>query len=146
MSNPFTLDLVQAVSDWQRSPTEKTKPIRGQRLKEQMSTLPAYFQECDRLCYRQECHQKDRTFQVVIQGSLPETIASWTTCLDVAKSFKGGVAFGSDDRSIILSIVPPSGTVAANLERLYAEREFQQALDTYSSQVEYFHNGAGKYR
>lgn len=146
MSNPFTLALVQAVSDWQRSPTEKNKLIRGQRLKEQFAALPAYFRECDRPCFRQECHQKGRTFQLVIQDALSETIASWTTSLDVAKSFKGGVAYGPDDRSVIFGIVPPGGTVVANLEKLYAEPEFQQALDAYGSQVDHFHNGAGKYR
>ncbi|AMB47686.1 hypothetical protein [Methylobacterium sp. AMS5] len=145
MTGLFTLELVQAVSDWQRGPTERTKIARGERLKALMLTLPAYFRECNQLCFRQECHQKDRTFQVLIQNSLPETIASWTTSLDVAKGFKGGVVYGNDDRSIILSITPPNGAVVANLDRLYQEREFQQALEKYGSQIDYFQNGAGKY-
>lgn len=145
MPDNFTLDLVRAVSDWQRDSTGKTKITRGEKLKKEMMLLPSRFRECDQLCFRQECHQKDRTFQVLIQNNLPERIASWTTSLDVAESLKGGVVYGDDDRSIILSIIPPNESVVANLERLYDDPGFQQALSIYGPQVDYFYNGAGKY-
>ncbi|MGG6893676.1 hypothetical protein [Rhizobium sp. BR 315] len=145
MSDVFNIDLVRAVSDWQRGSSEMAKIARGLALKDVMSKLPEYFRQCDELCFRQECHQKDRTFQVLIDDKLPETIASWTTSLDVAKNFKGGVVWGDEDRSIILAIKPPSGSVVANLDRLYGTPEFQRAVATHGPKVDFFHNGAGKY-
>ncbi|MBY5336083.1 hypothetical protein HFO99_19445 [Rhizobium leguminosarum] len=82
---------------------------------------------------------------MLIDDKLPETIASWTTSLEVAKAFKGGVAWGDQDRSIMLAMKPPAGSVVANLERLYDEPEFQKAVALYGQEIEYFYNGAGKY-
>ena len=145
MSEVFTLEVVKAISDWQRGPSHDTKVIRGRALKEIMLRLPEYFRQCDDLCFRQECHQKDRTFQVLIDNKLPETIASWTTSVEIAKAFKGGVVWGEQDRSIILAVKPPAGTVIANLKRLYDEPEFQKAVAYYGREIDYFYNGAGKY-
>lgn len=145
MSELFTRDVVRAISDWQRGSSHNTKVPRGSALKDIMLQLPEYFRQCDDLCFRQECHQKDRTFQVLINDKLPETIASWTTSIEVAKAFKGGVVWGDQDRSIILAMKPYAGTVVANLERLYNEPEFQKAVASYGHEIDYFYNGAGKY-
>jgi hypothetical protein len=143
MIDMFSLELVQAVSDWQRSPGEDIKIRRGERLKQVMATLPPYFREWDQPCFRQETHKPDRTFQVLIDDKLPETIAGLGLDLNIVKTFKGGVSY--DDRSIILWIVPPASGVVANLDRLFSDPDFQNALALHGPNVSYFHNGAGKY-
>lgn len=145
LSDLFNIETVQAVSDWQRGSSGKTKEKRGEALKAIMLGLPEYFRQCDDICFRQECHQKDRTFQVLIDDKLPETISSWTTDLEVSKNFKGGVVWGDEDRSIILAIQPPSGSVVANIKRLYDDPDFQKAVALHGPKVDYFYNGAGKY-
>lgn len=144
MSDPFSRDLVQAINDWQRGGDHKTKVRRGERLKEAMTVLPVEFRECDVPCFRQEAHDKSRTFGVLIANKLPETIAAWTTDVGIAKDFKGGVP-PSELRGVILRIVPPPGTVVANLQRLYADPDFLAAVETHSTKVDNFSVGAGRY-
>ncbi|WP_406240132.1 hypothetical protein ACF3NX_14500 (plasmid) [Acetobacter orientalis] len=146
MKNLFNAEVVKTISDWQRGATSpEIKLARASALKDVFLGLPEYFRQCDALCFRQECHQKDRTFQVLIEDKLPEVISSWTTDLEIAKTFKGGVVWGEEDRSIILAIKPPTGSVVANLERLYNEPEFQEAVALYGPKIPHFYNGAGKY-
>jgi len=46
--------------------------------------------------YRQESHKEDRTWQLLIDNELPETIAAWSLSLDVVQTFKGGMADQSE--------------------------------------------------
>jgi len=87
----FTRDLVQAVSDWQRGGSHDQKVKRGQRLKAVATLLPDHFRACTTTCFRQEAHEKGRVWQLLADNHLPETIASWTTDIAIAKAFKGGV-------------------------------------------------------
>jgi hypothetical protein len=91
----FTPELIQAVSDWQRGGDHRQKVKRGQRLKECAAALPIQFRTSNQACYRQEAHKKDRIWQLLIDKCLPETIASWTTSVTVAKHFNhvGAAAF-----------------------------------------------------
>jgi hypothetical protein len=87
----FTLELVQAVSDWQRGGSHNQKVKRGQRLKVVAAELPEAFRVCTDPCFRQEAHAKDRVWQLLANNHLPETIAAWTVDLRTAKTFKGGM-------------------------------------------------------
>ena len=87
----FTRDLIQAVSDWQRGGSHDQKVKRGERLKTAAALLPEHFRTCAATCFRQEAHEKDRVWQLLADNHLPETIASWTTNIAIAKAFKGGV-------------------------------------------------------
>jgi hypothetical protein len=54
ISEIFPLELVQAVSDWQRGGSHNQKVKRGQRLKAVTAELPEAFRLCTDPCFRQE--------------------------------------------------------------------------------------------
>lgn len=138
MTTTFSLELLQAVSDWQRSPSEKTKIQRGQQLKQLMAVLPSKFRSCDEACFRQEAHD------VLIASKLDETVAAWTTSATIAQQFKGGIhPLGL--QGIILRITPPPGSLIANLKALYADPAFVKAMEANKSRIDFYENGAGKY-
>ena len=87
----FSLELLQAINDWQSGGDHKQKVRRGAALKAVARDLPAEFRTPPSVCYRQEAHEKDRVWKLLAENKLPETIASWTSSFDVARDFKGGV-------------------------------------------------------
>ena len=89
VANVFTLELLQAVNDWQRVGDHRQKVRRGARLKERAASLPEPIRTCGGVCYRQEAQEKDRVWHLLACNRLPETIAAWTTDLNVAKTLKG---------------------------------------------------------
>jgi hypothetical protein len=141
----FTRELIQAVNDWQRGGDHKQKVRRGQHLKECAVALPAAFRTCDAVCFRQEAHEKDRVWQLLADNRLPETIAAWTTDIDVAKKFKGGVP-PPGLQGVIFCIAPPAGAVVLNLVALFADPEFLAAVDAHKSELTGFHDGIGRWR
>jgi hypothetical protein len=141
----FTPELIQAVSDWQRDGDHRQKVKRGQRLKECAAMLPIQFRTCDRACYRQEAHKKDRIWRLLADRHLPETISSWTTDLAVAKDLKGGVP-PAEWQGVIFKLTPPSGTIVLNLVKLFADADFLAALEAHQPRTRYFHNGIGRWR
>jgi hypothetical protein len=143
----FTLGFVQAVNDWQRGGNHQQKVNRGARLKQHASTLPEKFRLCDQMCFRQEAHEKERVWQLLADNCLPETIASWTTDLKTAKTFKGGVpppAAGL--QSVIFSLRPAFESVVLNLVELYTHEEFLAAVEELKSHIVEFANGIGRWR
>src|ERR1700677_2875515 len=55
----FTLQLLQAINDWQRGGDHKQKVKRGAKLKQFAAGLPEKFRTCSATCYRQEAHEKE---------------------------------------------------------------------------------------
>ncbi len=140
----FTRELIQAVSDWQRGGNHRQKVKRGQRLKAIATALPDHFRICTVPCFRQEAHKKDRVWQLLADNNLPETIASWTTDIDVAKTLKGGVP-PADLRGVIFKLTPPEKSVIVNLSVLYANPAFQVAVETHKASIDGYHNGVGRW-
>jgi hypothetical protein len=140
----FTQELIQAVNDWQRGGDHRQKVRRGRRLKECAAALSAHFRACDQVCYRQEAHKQERVWQLLADNHLPETIAAWTTDLDVAKNLKGGVP-PPGLHGVIFALVPPGGTVVVNLGTLYADPDFLAAVEASRSKIVGFHDGIGRW-
>lgn len=140
----FTLPLLQAVSDWQRGGDHKQKIKRGNALKAACLSLPARYRAPPARCYRQESHEENRTWQLLIDNKLPETIAAWSLSLDVALTFKGGVP-PPGQRGIIFQIAPEAHQVIANLAELYADPDFLLAAEARKSDIKGYHSGIGDY-
>lgn len=140
----FTLDVVQAINDWQRGGDHKQKVRRGSALKVACAGLPAMFRSCQVKCFRQEAHEKDRVWKLLADNSLPETIAAWTTDIAVAKGFKGGVP-PVGLQGVVFALHPPAGSVIANLSAVYADQDFQDVCARYREQVQGYSDGIGKY-
>jgi hypothetical protein len=144
MTAPFTHQLIQAINDWQRGGSHRQKVLRGTRLKACATTLLLRYRECRVACFRQEAHEKGRTWQLLANNCLPETIAAWTTDLQVAKNIKGGVPpLGL--QGVIFKLIPPSGSVVLNLTTLYADPDFLAVIDTHKRDIVGFHDGIGRW-
>lgn len=140
----FTLEIVQAVSDWQRGGDHNTKVKRGAALKKACAGLPSSFCTWDGPCYRQEAHKKDRVWQLLADNRLPETTAAWTTDLGIAKTFKGGVP-PEGLRGVIFKLHSPAASVVVNLSALYTDADFHDACERHRGQIPYYGDGIGRY-
>ena len=140
----FTLELLQAINDWQRGGDHKQKLRRGKKLKQLAAALPEQFRTCSKICYRQEAHEKDRIWQLLADESLPETIAAWTTDLSIAMDFKNGVP-PNGLRGVIFSLTPPSESVIINLIEIYSEPDFRLAIEQHKLGIIGFGKGIGRY-
>lgn len=83
----FTVPFLKAVNNWQRGGSHDQKVRRGAELKAQCDALPLAYRLPPAICYRQEAHSERRTWQLLIDNELPETIAGWTSSLEVATTF-----------------------------------------------------------
>lgn len=140
----FTLELLQAINDWQCGGDHKQKVRRGDKLKQLAATLPAQFRTCSEICYRQEAHEKDRTWQLLADENLPETIAAWTTDLSIAREFKNGVP-PDGLRGVIFSLTPPSESIVINLIEVYSDSDFRSAVNEHKPRIIDFDGGIGRY-
>lgn len=140
----FTLELLQAINDWQRGGDHKQKLRRGAKLKQLAAALPERFRTCSEICYRQEAHEKDRIWQLLADESLPETISAWTTDLSVARDFKNGVP-PDGLRGVIFGLTPPSESVVLNLIEIYRDSDFRSAIQKHELGITGFRDGIGRY-
>lgn len=140
----FTLELLQAINDWQRGGDHKQKLRRGDKLKQLAAALPEQFRTCSEICYRQEAHEKDRIWQLLADESLPETIAAWTTDLSIARDFKNGVP-PDGLRGVIFSLTPPSESVVINLIEIYSDPDFRSAIEQHKQGIIGFGDGIERY-
>ena len=145
VADPFTCELVQAVFDWQRGGSHDQKVKRGECLKAAAATLPEAFRVCTGSCFRQEAHEKDRVWQLLADNHLPETIASWTTDIGVAKAFKGGVP-PPGLHGVIFKITPPKNSVVLNLTALNANPAFQAVVETHKANIAGYRDGLGRWQ
>lgn len=140
----FTLDLLQAVSDWQRGGSPAQKAKRGARLKEEARKLPQHFRTPSLCLFRQISLEKTPLYELMDQLVLPETISAWTKVPSIAKDFKGGVP-PEGWQGVVFSIPPPRGAVVVDLDKLYRDEDFQEALEVNKSSITGYSQGAGRY-
>jgi hypothetical protein len=137
----FTLEFVQAVNDYQAGGDSQKK---AERLAPLCSGLPQQFRSCSVICYRQEAHPPDRLWRLIAEQNLPMRYSSWTTSIDVAKSLKGGVP-PRGLRGVILRLRPPEGSVLVNLDELYRDEGFRDAVNQYASEIVRRADGIDRY-
>lgn len=140
----FTLDFLQAVSDWQRGGGPSQKVERGERLKAEAAKLPPTFRSPGLCCFRQISLEKTPLFELMDTLSLPETISAWTKDPSAAKQFKGGVP-PVGWQGVIFAVPPTRGSVVVDLDKLYRDDSFRQALEASKDKVDRYSEGAGRY-
>lgn len=139
----FTVDLVRAVSDWQRGGDEQQKKKRGLALKLAAKGIPDTFKSAKK-CYRQIALDKSAVWKVGTTLQLSETISSWTESIEIAKTFKGGVP-PIGYQGVIFTVQPTIDQVIVNLKILYSDRDFISCLDANKSEISGYDQGAGLY-
>ena len=143
-ANKFKLSLLQAVSDWQRSSTEK----RAARLKEECASLPAKFRTSVKRCYRQVGLTKGFVWDLIVDDCLREKVSSWTLSYPVAMIFKNGVPpQGSEYQGVIVKIERPADAqIIVNINRLYNDCDFLAAMEENKASITGYAEGAGRYK
>ncbi len=140
----FTLEVLQAVSDWQRGGDRKQKARRGKRLKEVTRNLDPRFRRCQLAVYRQIALLKGDVWKLIAERTLDEAISSWSLTPSVAKDIKGGVP-PEGWQGVVFELVPRPESVVANLHALYCDAAFRDALDQNKGKIIGFVDGAGRY-
>lgn len=140
-NNPFDLKLLQAINDWQI----KSNTKRGEKLKGLTVNLPSIFKVCNDVCFRKIELKKDGIFSIVGKERLKEKISSWTTSIEVAKSFKEGVSISEDERSLIIHYSPKAFNVILNLEEVYRSECFHEAVAYYKNSIKSIKRGIENY-
>ena len=141
----FSIEVLQAISDWQRGGDAKQKAKRGKALKEAAGLLPEKFRLIRTNCYRQIALDNGSVWNIGTKYQLSETISSWTTSLDFAKQFKGGVP-PIGYQGVIFKITPSDDIkVVVNLHELFLCQEFLDFLAANKDKVNGFHQGIGIY-
>lgn len=147
MSGEFDLPLLQAISDWQRGGDEKQSRRRAAALKVACASLPDEYKMSSLVCYRQIALPPEGVWALIGDNCLPEKISSWTSSIEVAKAFKGGVPnSGQGFQGTILYLFPSPGSVIVNLERLYRNPDFVTAMERNSARIGGYSDGAGRWR
>ncbi|MFN3465751.1 MAG: hypothetical protein ACK4X1_16920 [Terricaulis sp.] len=80
---------------------------------------------------------------MLADGHLPETISAWALPA-IAKSFKGGVP-PEGWQGVILAALPRPQSVVLNLDALYRDPDFVEALEVNQARIEGYGVGAGRY-
>ncbi|MCA7967325.1 hypothetical protein LGM54_30545 [Burkholderia cenocepacia] len=146
MTDEFPLQLLQAISDWQRGGDAKQNKRRGQKLKEVCVSLPEKYRTCSLCCFRQIALPEGGVWNLIGEDRLPEKISSWTLDLEVAKTIKRGVpAEGQGYQGVILCVLPPADSVIVNLHELYQDSDFTAALEQHKGSITGYYGGAGRY-
>lgn len=140
----FDIELLQAINDWQRGGDARQKKRRGDRLKVAATALPSVFRQVSLCCFRQVALESHSVRKLGNNLYLAETLSSWTTSIEVAKEFKGGVP-PAGLQGVIFEIIPPPGSVVVNLSVLYRNHEFRQACRRLKGQINNYPNGIGRY-
>lgn len=141
MSNPFTLELLQAINDWQLSTTKE----RGKKLETLCVNIPAQYKTVDFPCYRKINLQKDGVFSIFAHYRLPERISSWSSSVDVVKIFKRGVSSKIVEQSFIYQTIPTPNEVILNLIAVYKSSDFKSALNLHRKGINNVHLGIDRY-
>lgn len=146
MEEKYTVSTLQAISDWQRGGDPKQNKRRGKTLKEQSASLPYDYRTCELCCFRQIALPKGGVWDLIGEDKLSEKVSSWTTNIEIAKRFKGGVPpDGQGYQGVIICVYPQPGDVIVNLDKLYRDTAFTQALEKNKEVISSFHKGAGCY-
>ena len=136
----FTLELLQAINDWQIS----ANPRRAERLKSLAADLPPRLRETPLCCFRQISLSTDFVEKLGEELHLVEKISAWTLTTDVAKHFKGGVP-PEGLQGVIFEFVPATENAVINLVAVFADPEFREACERLGSAVVRFGDGIGRY-
>ena len=143
----YSLELLQTINDWQCGGDAKQKERRGKRLKELALQLDVKFRSCSAVCYRQIALPKGGVWNLLVKNQLSETISAWTTDPLLAKGFKGGVPPKNQGwQGVIFSVKTKEENIILNLNALYSDAVFLEAVEIHKSKIINFAKGIGQYQ
>lgn len=144
MCDIYTIELIQAVSDWQRFGWGEQKQQRASDLKRVCTNISPKFRQAPEVCYRRLNLTGDKLLILGDTGFLPEETSSWTTDLDVAKNFTAIPKFGHKLANVF-TIIPTPESVVVSITALFNDSDFQKSIDVHKSSIIGFDEGIGAY-
>lgn len=148
----FTIDLLQAISDWQQGGSAEQKARRGQKLKCAAANLPLQFKSIKAPCFRRIALKKSAVWAIGTSAYLAESISAWSTSVEMCKLFKGGVPHETkpEKKSVCVIFEMPfpilsNSDIIINLADLFSNSEFQSYRDAHKSEIKGYELGMGKY-
>jgi hypothetical protein len=140
----YTLELLQAINDWQNSGSGKNKTQIAQRIIKHSKGLPEKFKKVNSNCYRQIALSGANSLHLGKNMELPETYSSWTLDPVIAQNFNGGVPH-STRQGVIFEIdeTVEDFEVILNLYELFRDDEFIQTCTANKEKIESYKSGIG---
>jgi hypothetical protein len=143
----FSIELLQAVNNWQRGFSPEQRSKRAVALKAAAIGLDPKYRTASTPCYRQIALEPRFVMEMGLRQVLSETVSSWSESYQVACDFKGGVApEGTDYLTVIVRTIPDPEAVVLNLASLYRDEGFLAAVEQHKGSIEGFWDGIGTYR
>ncbi|EBY0801712.1 hypothetical protein DUU53_00870 [Salmonella enterica subsp. enterica serovar Berlin] len=89
--------------------------------------------------------KKDGVFSIFAHLYLPERISSWSSSIDIVKSFKHGVSLKTGEQSFIYQTYPTKNEVVLNLIAVYKSCDFHNALSRHRENIKNVNLGIERY-
>lgn len=137
---PFSIELLQAINDWQIDSTSK----RAQALKNVAYNLPERYRSASQLCFRRISLEGKYLMKLGTSYKLSEKISSWTFDLEFTKKFKHGVP-PHGYQGVVFEYKPNREEIILNLHALYSDEFFKAFVKANQKDVKNFSKGIGKY-
>ena len=124
---PYPESFFRALNDWLKGSRKKKKKARVliEQLKEHCDGTFCYSAH---RCFRKINLINADQFDLFREGQLSEQISSWTTDLNVAKSFKVGVPNDEAFLGVIVGMKPTPDRIVLNIADLVQSNRFRQSL------------------
>lgn len=140
----YTLELLQAINDWQATGIGTNKAQIAERIIEHSKDLPVKFKTLNGKCYRQLALSGMNSVLLGANMQLPETYSSWSFDKSVVQNFNGGVpAVGRQGIIFEVDSTVPDVEVIINLFELFKDQAFLEACETNKNDITSYKTGIG---
>lgn len=134
-ANIFDIEFLTALSNWQngwRENQERRREI-ADKLVEQCNKLPHEFKVCDCPCYRKRFIIEGEIVPILLDDEMFEGIASWTTDLNYAKTFKGFIK-PTTKFAMVFKHTPVENEIVVNILFLWKNEHFIKSADKFKAE------------
>lgn len=140
----YSIELLQAINDWQATGMGNNKTQIAERIIEHSKEIPDRFKKINTKCYRQLALSGMNSVLLGANMQLPETYSSWTFDKSVAQNFNGGVPpVGRQGVIFEVDSTVPDCQVVINLFELFKDNEFITACEQNKSNISSYTTGIG---
>jgi len=140
----YTLELLQAINDWQATGIGINKTQIAERIIEHSTELPLEFKKLNAKCYRQIALSGMNSLLLGANMQLPETYSSWTYDKLVSQNFNGGVPpIGYLGVIFVVDNRVPEFEVVINLFELFKDADFLAACEKHKNEISSYKTGIG---
>lgn len=146
----FTLELLQAINDWQIGGTIEAKESLAENIKKYAIHLPSKFKTLSNVCYRKINLEGKYILEIGLCGEILEKYSSWTLRSSIVQNFDGGIPEHQSCKIPYIFELNPSNSedfeVIINLYELFNDLDFKTACVENQKFIKDFHLGIGEFK